>query len=112
MFGGEGNHMTILVLAVALIVAAGGVAWAQKAAHDAFLDNAARVKAAAGVQEDTPVTEADLRDLPEPMVRYLRFSGALGKSESAGYTCSIQANFNRARTNRGEAADGVSTSRA
>jgi hypothetical protein len=70
--------------AVALIkngqtVAIGGFAAAQQTLHKDFVISAAQFKAAAGMQDDTPVTEEDLRNLPEPMARYLRFSSVLGR---------------------------------
>jgi hypothetical protein len=56
-----------------------GLALADRAAHERFLSRAARIKAEAGVQDDAPVTEQDLSELPEPMARFMRFSGVLGK---------------------------------
>src|SRR5947209_5727429 len=75
-----GNLMKIMVIAAALLITAGiGFKLAEKAARDTFLASAARFRAAAGAQADAPVSEDDLRELPEPMARYMRFSGALGK---------------------------------
>jgi len=48
-------------------------------AYQAFVDNAREFKAVAGVHDAAVVTEDDLRDLPEPMARHLRFTGAVGK---------------------------------
>ena len=56
-----------------------GLAWADKAFRGAYLQGAMRLRAEAGFQGDAPVLEADLEDLPEPMARYIRFSGAVGK---------------------------------
>ena len=43
------------------------------------MKRAARIRAEAGSQGDELVTEDDLRDLPEAIGRYMKFSGALGK---------------------------------
>jgi hypothetical protein len=59
--------------------AIGGLLLAQNGFYRNFLKNAARYKAAAGKHGDAPVTEQDLRELPEPMARYMRYSGAVGK---------------------------------
>jgi len=62
---------------VALLV--GGFALAQDSLYRSFVTSAARFKATAGMQDDALVTKEDLRNLPEPMARYLRFSGVLGR---------------------------------
>jgi hypothetical protein len=72
--------MPILVVGIALVATAVmGLALADRAAHERFLSRAARIKAEAGVQDDAPVTEQDLGELPEPMALFMRFSGVLGK---------------------------------
>lgn len=72
--------MPILIVGIVVVVAMVLASQlAEKAAYDDFLGTAARVQAEAGVQDDAVVTEEDLRGLPEPMARYMRFSGALGK---------------------------------
>jgi uncharacterized protein DUF6544 len=72
--------MILEITAIALLVAAGcGLTLARKSFRSKFLESAARFKAASGAQDDAPVTEDDLRGLPEPMARHLRFAGALGK---------------------------------
>ena len=72
--------MTPFIVTVAIVaVAIAGFATAQQTLYKNFLISAATFKAAAGMQDDTPVTEDDLRELPEPMARYLRFSGVVGK---------------------------------
>jgi len=76
----EEGRLTLFIIAVAVVaVAIAGFAAAQKTLYDDFVISAARFKATAGVQDDAPVTEEDLRDLPEPMARHLRFSGVLGR---------------------------------
>jgi hypothetical protein len=71
--------MTRLVLTVAGVAAAGVGLWAaDRASYDAFRARAARIRAAA-VDDREPVTEEDLRDVPEPLARHLRFSGAVGQ---------------------------------
>lgn len=73
--------MRLAIIAIALVIVAGvGFRWADKSARGAFLERAARVKTAAGRYDDAPVTEEDLRDVPEPLARHIRFSGALGKT--------------------------------
>src|SRR5688572_1761919 len=69
--------LIVAIGAVAVVIV--GVAWAQKALYANFLELGARSKAAAGAQADAVVTEEDLGNLPEPMARYMRFSGVLGK---------------------------------
>ena len=64
---------------VAAAVAIGGLLLAQTGFYRNFLKSAARYKAAAGVHDDAAVTEEDLRELPEPMARYMRYSGAVGR---------------------------------
>ena len=53
--------------------------FADRRLHGSFVAGAARIRAAAGTQPGTLVTEQDLKDLPEPIARYLRWSGTLGK---------------------------------
>jgi hypothetical protein len=71
----------VLLVAIAVVTISFGVSYAiaDLTVHRRFVERAARFKAAAGHQPDAVVTEDDLRDLPEPMARHLRFSGALGK---------------------------------
>jgi hypothetical protein len=74
------RHRRLLAGIAALTAGAvAGLVWADKAFRSAYLQRAMRLKAEAGVQSDAAVTEADLEDLPEPMARYIRFSGAIGK---------------------------------
>ncbi len=56
-----------------------GLAWADKTFRRAFRQRAAGLRAEAGSPSDVPVTEAELQEIPEPMARYIRFSGAVGK---------------------------------
>jgi hypothetical protein len=72
------NQLFIFGTATAVVVG-GGLLLAQNGFYRSFLKSAARYKAAAGVQDDATVTEEDLRDLPEPMQRYMRYSGAVGR---------------------------------
>jgi hypothetical protein len=72
--------LTLFLTAIAVLaVLIAGFAQSQNALHRNFLTGAARFKAAAGVHEDAVVTEEDLRELPEPMARHMRYSGALCK---------------------------------
>ena len=48
--------------------------------HRSFERSVADVRGRAGAHADAPVTEEDLRRVPEPVARWLRWSGALGKS--------------------------------
>ena len=74
------NRLTVLIVAIATVsVVVVGFALAQHAFYKTFVTSAARFKAAAGQHDDTLVTEDDLRELPEPMARYLRFSGVVGR---------------------------------
>jgi hypothetical protein len=69
-------------LAVAAILALAGVIaliWADRAFYAEFKRKALEVKIAAGRQSLSVVTEDDLRGLPEPLTRHLRFSGVMGK---------------------------------
>jgi hypothetical protein len=70
-----------LLAGIAALTAGGaaGLVWAERAFWSAYLQRAMRLRAEAGVQSGALVTEADLEDLPEPMARYIRFSGAVGK---------------------------------
>jgi uncharacterized protein DUF6544 len=70
-----------LIVVVAVVIAIGAViiSYAQTAAHDRFAERAARVRAAAGAYGAAPLTEDDLRALPEPMARHLRWAGAIGR---------------------------------
>ncbi len=70
-----------LLAGVAALAASGvaGLAWGDKAFRSAYLERARRLRAEASVQSDALVTEAVLEELPEPMARYIRFSGAVGK---------------------------------
>ncbi|HEY6100041.1 MAG TPA: DUF6544 family protein [Anaeromyxobacter sp.] len=47
--------------------------------HRGFVRDAEQVRGRAGVQPDAPVTEEDLRAVPEPVARWVRWSGAVGK---------------------------------
>jgi len=67
----------IVIVAVAAVVAA--FAFADSRLYASFIAGAARIRAAIGTQPDSLVTEQDLIELPEPMARYLRWSGVLGK---------------------------------
>jgi len=72
--------LTLFIITIAIVaVTIAGFAAAQITLHKDFVISAAGYKAAAGMQDDTPVREDDLRELPEPMARYLRFSGVVGK---------------------------------
>lgn len=71
--------MTSFIFATVMVVVIGGLVLAQNALYRHFVRRAAQFKAVAGVHNDAPVTDDDLRELPEPMARYLRYSGALGK---------------------------------
>ena len=72
--------LTIVVIVIVVVAAgAAAFAFADKRLHGSFIAGAARIRAAVGTQPDTLVTEQDLKDLPEPMARYLRWSGVLGK---------------------------------
>jgi len=65
--------------AALMAAAATGLAWADKTFRRAFRQRAAGLRAEAGSPNDAPVTDAELQDIPEPMARYIRFSGAVGK---------------------------------
>ena len=72
--------LTIVVIVIVVVAAgAAAFAFADKRLHGSFIAGAARIRAAVGTQPDTLVTEQDLKDLPEPIARYLRWSGTLGK---------------------------------
>jgi hypothetical protein len=75
-----GRIMPLVIIAFALVAAvAVGVKLAERAAYKDFRERAARVKATAGVYDAAPVTETDLRDVPEALARYMRLSGAVGQ---------------------------------
>jgi len=74
----SGNQVFMFGVAAAAI-AIGGLLLAQNAFYRNFLKSAARYQAAAGAHGDAAVTEEDLRELPEPMARYMRYSGAVGR---------------------------------
>jgi hypothetical protein len=63
-----------LALATAAFVRATRTAF-----HRRFLREAAAAVAAAGRHPGTPVMEEDLRGVPEPVARWIRWSGALGR---------------------------------
>lgn len=46
--------------------------------YTAFVRQAREVRAWAGKQDDAPITEEELKKLPEPVARYMRFSGVAG----------------------------------
>jgi hypothetical protein len=48
--------------------------------HRSFERTVAEMRGRAGAQGDAPVTEEDLRQVPEPVARWVRWSGAVGKS--------------------------------
>lgn len=52
---------------------------ADSAFHRGFERQAGEARAVAGSHGDAPVTEEDLRELPEPIARWIRWSGAVGK---------------------------------
>ena len=71
--------LTIIVVIVLVGAVAAAFALADSRLYASFIAGAARIRAAIGTQPDTLVTEQDLKELPEPMARYLRWSGVLGK---------------------------------
>lgn len=66
------------LVAVIAVVAIGSLA-AARAFHGVFVRRAEGAVAAAGLQGDPAVTEDDLLGIPEPIQRWLRWSGALGR---------------------------------
>jgi hypothetical protein len=73
------NRLLLMAGASLMAAAVIGLAWADRTFRKAFRERAARLRAYAGSPSDAPVTEAEFQDLPEPMARYIRFSGAVGK---------------------------------
>jgi hypothetical protein len=72
--------MVLLLVAIGFVAAiVGGLKLAERSVYRDFVEQAARIKATAGRYDDTPVTEQELREWPEPMARYMRFSGVVGK---------------------------------
>jgi hypothetical protein len=71
--------MMLQLVAIAAVVLIAGLALADWWLHQRFRRNAARIKGDASVPDDRTITEQDLRDLPEPIARYLRFSGVIGQ---------------------------------
>jgi hypothetical protein len=69
--------LLLILSTVAVVVAF--FALMEQAFYRRFRTRALEVRAAAGRQSETVISEQDLGDLPEPMARYLRFSGLLGK---------------------------------
>ncbi len=73
------NRLLLVAGAALMAAAATGLAWADKTFRSAFRQRAASLRAEADSASDAPVTEAELQEIPEPMARYIRFSGAVGK---------------------------------
>jgi uncharacterized protein DUF6544 len=72
--------MAVWVGIIAAIAAALAVlAFLERRAHRRFVAEAMRERVSAGRQPAEVVTENDLRDLPEPLARFIRFSGAIGR---------------------------------
>ena len=49
--------------------------------YSKFIKQAKQISIEAGKQETDIITENDLKDLPEPVARYIRFSGLVGKTK-------------------------------
>jgi hypothetical protein len=69
----------ILVIAVILVVIATFLFIMNHLFYSRFLKLAKQIRTEAGKQSNTLITEADLRDLPLPVARYIRFTGLVGK---------------------------------
>jgi hypothetical protein len=67
------------IVANVLILVALGLTAFEGAFHARFEAQSAAAVAACGTHGSAPVTEHDLRGLPEPMARWIRWSGAVGK---------------------------------
>jgi hypothetical protein len=68
------------ILASVAAVAAVALLIADRAFYRRFEHEAQHAKAVAGAQGSAPVTEQDLREVPEPIARWIRWSGAVGKA--------------------------------
>jgi hypothetical protein len=73
--------IAISAAAALAVLAIACLAFADRILYYSFQKRATQVKVAAGKQDDVIVTETDLSGLPEPLVRYLRFSGVVGKKK-------------------------------
>jgi hypothetical protein len=71
--------MCVVVIALVVIGIVILFIFADRLFHAGFVKQAGKVRAGIGRQDETPVTESDLSRLPEPVARYLRFSGVLGR---------------------------------
>jgi hypothetical protein len=72
--------MKILSFVLSFVIVCGAVLFAaDRSFCRSFRKKAQEVKAAAGAQSAAVITEKDLEGLPEPVVRYLRFSGVIGR---------------------------------
>lgn len=70
------------VFLIIIVLVAGAVAFfgvMDRRFYSSFTKRAMEVKAEAGAQAGTLITEEDLAGLPEPMARYMRFTGVAGK---------------------------------
>jgi hypothetical protein len=67
------------ILGSGALIAAAFLAVVDASFYRGFERTAREVRTRAGAQADAPVTEDDLRAVPEPVARWVRWSGAVGK---------------------------------
>lgn len=76
----QGMLLTIGLVVLALtVVAAASLGAADRLFRRRFVEGAQEALLLAGKQNGGVVTEADLRELPEPIARWLRWSGVVGR---------------------------------
>ena len=71
--------MTYLAGVAIVLVAVGFLAHADRAFYRLFKRGAAAIRAEAGTHDGAAIAEGDLRGLPEPIQRYMRFTGVVGR---------------------------------
>jgi hypothetical protein len=71
---------TILIVGGSCIVLVGILVGAEYSFHSSFVQHAMVAREEAGEHPKQPISENDLRHLPEPVKRYMRFSGIVGMS--------------------------------
>ena len=75
--------MKKIIIVLAILTAGIGVFFygAQKLFYNYFTAGSLKIKAQAGLLDSQIVTEKDLKGLPEPVVRYMKFTGVVGKKK-------------------------------
>jgi hypothetical protein len=88
--------MKIAMAAILAILIAAAVAFlrlSEKTFRLAFVKRALEVRAEAGTQPPDVIAESDLKGLPEPVARYLRFTRVVGKKRISGLRLTHSGSF-------------------